>query len=82
MHPYYTSTPSSFYGVGGGHSHACLGANRDPRAQPELDPLVGLPAKTMLRTDDVDESSHLETEEHSALAKVTCMEMHGTIMVV
>ena len=30
MHPYYTSTPSSFYGAGGGCSHAHPGARRDP----------------------------------------------------
>ena len=33
MHPDYTSTPSSFYGASGGHSHTCPGARRDPAAQ-------------------------------------------------
>ena len=32
MHPDYTSTSSSFYGAGGGCSHACIGAKRDPGA--------------------------------------------------
>ena len=68
MHPYYTSTPSSFYGVGRGHSHAHLGAMRDPRAQPKPNNLVIQPSRTMLRTCDVAESSKLETEEHSTLA--------------
>ena len=44
--------------------------------------MVGLPARTMLRTYDVVESSQLETEEHSALAEVTCMTMCGTMMAV
>ena len=82
MHPDYTSTPSSFYGVGGGCSHARLGARRDPRAQPEPKPLVGHPDRTMLRKDDVAYSSELVTDERSALAEVTHMEMHGTMMVV
>ena len=68
MHPYYTSTPSSFYGVGRGHSHAHLGAMRDPRAQPKPNNLVIQPSSTMLRTCDVADSSKLETEEHSTLA--------------
>ena len=29
----YTSTPSSFYGAGGGHSHTRPRARRDPTAQ-------------------------------------------------
>ena len=33
MHPDYTSTPSKFYGVGGGHSATRPGARRDPAAQ-------------------------------------------------
>ena len=53
MHPDYTSTPSRFYGVGGGCSHARPGARRDPRAQLEIEPLVGRPSRAMLRTDDV-----------------------------
>ena len=32
MHPYYTNTPSSFYGAGGGCNHANTRARRDPRA--------------------------------------------------
>ena len=56
MHPYYTITPSSFYGASGGRSHAGPRARRDLGAQPELDPLVGFPARTMLRIDDVAES--------------------------
>ena len=44
MHPDYTTTPSSFNGAGGRHSHARPGARRDPRAQPEIE--------TMLRIDD------------------------------
>ena len=57
MHPDYTSTPSSFYGAGGGRSHVHPGARRDPATQPELEPLVGCPARTMLRVDDVVVSS-------------------------
>ena len=57
MHPYYTSTPSSFYGAGGGCSHASPQARRDPGAQPDPEPLVGLPTRTMLRTIDVVGSS-------------------------
>ena len=30
MHPDYTTTPSSFYGAGGGRSHACPKDRRDP----------------------------------------------------
>ena len=56
------------------------GARRDPRAQPEPEPLVGHPARTMLRTDDVVGSSQLAYEERSALAEVTCMTMHGTMI--
>ena len=56
------------------------GARRDPGAPPEPDPLVGLPSKTMLMTDDVAESSQIDTEERSALAEVTRMTMHGTMM--
>ena len=83
MHPNYTSTPLSFYGTaGGGHSHVRLGARRDPGAQPEPEPLFTHPAKTMLRTDDVARSSQLAYEEWSALAEVTRMTMHGTMMVV
>ena len=82
MYPYYTSTPSSFYGAGGGRSHAHLGARRDLGAQPEPENLVGLPSRTVLRTDDVAESSQLEIEEQSAFTEVTHMTMHGTMMVV
>ena len=57
MHPNYTSIPSSFYGVGGGCSHAHPRARRDPGAQREPEPLVGLPSRTVLRTDDVAELS-------------------------
>ena len=71
MHPNYTSTPLSFYGAGGRRSHARPGARRDPRALLELDPLVGRLPRTILRTDDVANSSTLVTEECSALAEVT-----------
>ena len=57
MHLDYTSTPSSFYGVGGGHNHAHPGARRDPGTQMEAEPLLGLPNRTFLRTYDVAESS-------------------------
>ena len=80
MHPYYTSTPSSFYGASGGRSHTRTGARRDLGAQPDPEPLVGDPAKTMLRIYDVAESSQLATKEGSALAQATHMEMHGTMM--
>ena len=53
MHSDYTSTPSSFYVASGGRSNVHPGARRDRGAQPELEPLVGRPARTMLRTDDV-----------------------------
>ena len=82
MNPDYTSTPSSFYGAGGGHSHVCPGARRDPRAQPKLESLVCHPSRTMLRTNDVVEASQLATEERSALAEATWMTIHGTMMVV
>ena len=59
MHLDYTSTPSSFYGVGGGCNHARPGTRSDTGAQPELKPFVGLLARTMLRTDDVAGSSQL-----------------------
>ena len=57
MHQYYTSTPSSFYGASGGCSHARPGVRRDPGAQPNLNPLVGIPGRTIFRIDDVAESS-------------------------
>ena len=57
MNPDYTSTPSSFYGAGGGCSHVRPGARRDPAAQPEPNPLVDHPARTMLRVNDVTASS-------------------------
>ena len=82
MHLDYTSTPLTFYGAGGGRSHACPGARRYHGAQREPDPLVGLPTRTMLRKYDVADSSQLVTEERSALEEVTHMEMHGTMMVV
>ena len=50
MHLDYTSTASSFYGASGGRSHPCPGARRDLAAQPEPEPLVCLPTRTMLRT--------------------------------
>ena len=58
------------------------GARRDPIAQPNRQPLVVFPCRTMLRIDDVVESSQLAIEERSALEEVTHMEMHGTMMVV
>ena len=82
MHLDYTSTPSRFYGANGGHSHERHRSRRDLGAQPEPNTLVGHPAKTTLRTDDVAESSQQATKERSALAKVTHMEMHGTMMAV
>ena len=82
MHSDYTTTPLTFYGAGGGHSHAHPGASRAPRAQPWLEPLVGHPARNMLRIDDVVESSQLAIEERSALEEPTHMEMYGTMMVV
>ena len=69
MHPEYTSTPSSFYGAGGRHSHARPGARRDSGAQPEAETLVGLPKNTLLRTRDVVDSSQLAIDERSALAR-------------
>ena len=62
MHPDYTGTPSSFYGVGNGCNHVCPRARTNPAAQPEPEPLVGHPANTMLRFDDVSVSSKLATE--------------------
>ena len=44
--------------------------------------MVGHPARTMLRVNDVDASSQLATEEHGVLAKVTIMTMHSGMMVV
>ena len=82
MHPYYTSTPLSFYGAGGGRSHACPRDSRDPGAHMEEKNLLGLPNRTFLRTHDVVESSQLAIEEQSALVEVTCMTMHGTMMAV
>ena len=55
MHPDYTSTPSNFYGVGGGRSATRPGARRDPAAQQEPERLVGIPSRTLLRTEDVDD---------------------------
>ena len=57
MHPYYTSTPSSFYGAGGGRIHSRPGASKDLGAHLEPYPLVGRPVRTMIRTYDVAESS-------------------------
>ena len=34
-YPNYTNTPSGFYGAGGGCSHTCSGARRDPQAHPD-----------------------------------------------
>ena len=82
MHLDYTSTPSTFYGVGGGCGHARPGARRDPRAQLEIEPLVGHRIRTVLMIDDVAESSQLLVEGHIALVEVTRMTMHGTMMVV
>ena len=45
------------------------GDRRDLGAQPEAEPLVGLPNKTFLRTWDVVEPSQLGIEEQSALAR-------------
>ena len=59
-----------------------LGARRDPKNQPEPEPLVGLPAMTMLRVDDVAASSQLVTEERGALVEATLMTMHSGMMVV
>ena len=73
MHPYYTSTPLIFYDTSGGCSHAHPGARRDPEVYPKPEPLVGHPTRTMLRTDDVAESSQLATKEGSALAEATHM---------
>ena len=56
MHPDYTSTPLSFYGAGGGHSHVRPGARRDPGAQPELGTFVVFPTNTMIRKNDVFQS--------------------------
>ena len=43
-------------------------ARRDPKAQPNPEPLVGHPSRIMLRRDDVVESSQLAIEERSPLA--------------
>ena len=82
MHPDDTSTPSSFYGVGGGLCHVRPGARRDPRAHPNPQPSIVFPSRTMLRIDDVAESSQLVTKEHGALVDATCMALNGTMMVV
>ena len=82
MHPDYTSTPSRFYGDGGRRIHARPRARGDPGAQPEVEPLVGHPNRTFLRTHDVFESYQLAIEEQSALEEATRMTMHGTMMVV
>ena len=82
MHPDYTSTPSNFYGVGGGCSATCPGARRDPATQQEPERLVGIPSRSLLRTEDVGNQSQLATEERSSLAQATYMAIHGTLMVV
>ena len=82
MHPYYTSTPLSFYDAGGGCSHAHPRDRRYPINHLEPYPLVGHLSRTMLRIDDVGESSQLATKEHSALGEATHMTMHGTMMAV
>ena len=71
MHPDYTSTPSNFYGAGGGRSAMRPGARRDPAAQQEPQRLVGIPSRTLLRTEDVVDQSQLATEERSSLAQAT-----------
>ena len=82
MHPDYTSTPSNFYGVGGGRSATRPGARRDPTAQQEPQRSVGIPNRTLLRTEDVDDQSQLATEERSSLAHATSMAIHGALMAV
>ena len=57
-------------------------ARRDPGAQLNENPLVCLPNRTLLMIPDVVESSQLMIEEQSALAEVTCMTMHGTMIIV
>ena len=82
MHPDYTSTPSNFYGASGGRSAMRPGARRDPAAQLEPQRLVGIPSRTLLRTEDVDDQSQVATEERSSLAQATRMAIHGTLMAV
>jgi len=44
--------------------------------------LVGIPSRTLLRTEDVVDQSQLATEERSSLAQATRMAIHGALMVV
>ena len=66
MHPDYTSTPSNFYGAGGGRSATRPRARRDPAAQQELERLVGIPSRTLLgqRTSAISPSWRLRSGVH------------------
>ena len=44
--------------------------------------MVGIPRRTLLRTEDVVDQSQLATEERSSLAQATQMAIHGTFMAV
>ena len=57
-------------------------ARRDPATQQEPKRLVGIPSRTLLRIEDVDDQSHLVTEERSSLAHATSMAIHGALMAV
>ena len=58
------------------------GARRDPGAHPNPYPLVVFSSRTMLRIDDVVESSQLVIKERGALVDATRMALHGTMMAV
>ena len=44
--------------------------------------MVGIPTRTLLRTEDVVDQSQLVTEERSSLAHATSMAIHGALMAV
>lgn len=44
--------------------------------------MVGIPSRTLLRTEDVGDQSQLATEERSSLAHATSMAIHGAMMAV
>jgi len=68
MHPDYTDTPSRFYGAGRGCSYDRPGARRDPTIVPPPPWLLPHPDRTIVRSEDVVESSQLGTEVRTRVA--------------
>ena len=81
MHPDYTSTPSTFFGVGRGRSYQRPEARRDPGFTPPPPRLVPIPERMVIRAEDTAQPSQLGSETRHVIVGSLRTAMTGAIVV-